>query len=761
MILLISPITKYLIEKYDVKYTGRQIKTGIVYVNPFTGYFYLGNLKIYEAQNRPDLPPSDSVFFLTKGISIHISLIKLISKTIEISDLTLDQPKVIIIQKKNHFNFNDLIDKFSSKEPAPKQSSFHFNLLKIKIINGAFYYLEKDIPIDYFIKNVNVESPGKYWNTDSMAVKFSFLSGTGTGSLNGNITVNLKDLDYRLSLVVKKFDMKIIDQYLKDLSNYGHFRATLDANIRSKGNFKDVQRVTNTGLLVISDFHFGKDTLVDYVSFDKLTIAIHKLSPSKHIYFYDSISLIHPNIKYERYDYLDNFQRIFGIKGSNISEVKNDPAKFNLILKIADYIRTIGKNFLHSDYKINRVAIYNGNLKFNDYSLGEKFSIGISPLSLTADSIDKYRVRVGILLKSGIQPYGNVRVEFNMNPRDSNDFHIQYSLHNLPLSLFNPYLIKFTSFPVDRGSIEFNGHMNVKNGTIQSANHLLVIDPRIGSRLKNKFTKWIPMRIVMFFVRERGNVIDYQIPITGNLKDPKFHLHDVIMHTLGNIFVKPVNSPYIAQVKYTEKEIEKFLTIKWKIRQTTLDRNQQKFIIRIADFLKKDTTATLDVYPMQYAEKEKESILLFESKKKYYMGINKKNILSKDDSLKVEMMSIKDSLFVKYLDKYCHDSMLFTIQEKSVQFIGNDIVNRKYKQLNNEREATFLYHFKDKGVEKCIKIKTAENTIPYNGLSFYKIVYNKEFPKSLMDDYQQINELNNKAPRNKFKKEREKNTRNL
>ena len=67
----------------------------------------------------------------------------------------------------------------------------------------------------------------------------------------------------------------------------------------------------------------------------------------------------------------------------------------------------------------------------------------------------------------------------------------------------------------------------------------------------------------MAFIRERGNVIDYEIPITGNLKDPDFHLSDVIFDLLGNIFIKPPTTPYIFQVKNIETEIEKSLTLKW------------------------------------------------------------------------------------------------------------------------------------------------------------------------------------------------------
>ena len=761
IILLISPITKYLIEKYDVKFTGRQIKTGLVYVNPFTGYIHLSNLKIYEHNNGPDTKNKDSVFFSAEGISINISMIKIISKTIEISDFTLDKPKAIIIQNKKYFNYNDILAKFTSKdtiskESSTKKSSIHFNILDVKIKNGEFIYQEREIPINYSIKKVNFESNGKYWNIDTVNAKFSFISGAGSGSINGDITVNLDNMDYRLAIDIKRFDLKIIDQYLKDLSNYGHIRAFLDANMRSTGNFKNVDRVTNSGSIAISDFHFGKDTTSDYASFEKLSIAINELSPKRHIYSYDSIILRYPIIKYERYDYLDNFQRIFGAKGSNISEVKNDPAKFNLILKIADYIKQIGKNFFKSNFKINRLAVYDAVLKFNDYSLNEKFSIEANPLNILADSIDKMHNRINISLKSGIQPFGNILINLNLNPRYSSDFNLSYSLKSLPLTLFNPYLIRYTSFPVDRGSIEFTGKMNVNNGAINSDNHLLVVDPRVGSRIKNKYTRWIPMRIAMFFVRERGNVIDYQIPVTGYLKDPKFSFYDILLHTLENIFIKPVSSPYITRVKNTENEIEKLVSIKWKIGQYSLDRKQEKFLKQMAVFLKSNTDATIKVIPYQYVEKEKENILFFEAKKKYFFITHKKQILEKDDSLEVDMMSVKDPKFVKYLNTYLKDSMLFTIQEKCTKFINQGVVINKFQQLNKNRIAAFKSYFKEKDVENHVIIQSAENTVPYNGFSFFKIVYNGEFPKSLQNAYQTLNELNNESPRKMFKKERDK-----
>jgi hypothetical protein len=763
VILLISPIAKYLLEKYAEKYTGRHIKMSWIYVNPFTGYVHISNLKIYESKSLPDYKKGDSIFFSAKGVSANFAMLKLLSKTIEISEITLDQPKGIVIQNKKELNFTDLIKLFTPKKPRTTPSSVHFTILSIKIENGVFWYREEVAPISYFIKEVNIESTGKRWNADTMAVKFSFSSGPASGSAKGNFTINFKTMNYSVAAILKKYDLKVMEQYMKELVNYGNFSANLDADIKSTGNFNDEEDINLKGLVVLNDFHFGKSPGDDYASCEKLVLKIDELSPKKHQYNFDSLSLTHPFVKYERYDYLDNLQRMFGINGANISAAYADPARFNLILKIVDYIKVLAKNFFQSDYKINRLAIYRGDLKFNDFAISEKFSADINPLFIIADSINRNHKRVNVSLKSGIQPYGYISVNLSINPKDKGDFDLQCHLQKMPASMFNPYLVTYSSYNLDRGTIEFHGIWNVRNGIIQSVNHLVIIDPRVTKRLKNKDTKWLPMPLIMSFIRERGNVIDYEIPITGNLKNPKFHLHDVLMDLLENTFIKPATAPYRLEVKNMETEIEQSHTLKWKMRQGSLLPDQEKFVNTIVDFLINNPDASISVYPMEYAEKEKEHILFFEAKKKYFLLFKDQNALSlnKNDSLKVDKMSVKDSLFVHYLNKKVGGNMLFTIQEKCNKFIGSAIVNAKFKQLNKEREDAFISQFKQKGVQNRLKIYPGENIIPYNGFSYYKITYKGEIPEALTKAYRKMNELNDEAPRKKFKNDRKKNRKAL
>jgi hypothetical protein len=161
---------------------------------------------------------------------------------------------------------------------------------------------------------------------------------------------------------------------------------------------------------------------------------------------------------------------------------------------------------------------------------------------------------------------------------------------------------------------------------------------------------------------------------------------------------------------------------------------------------------------LQYSEKEREYISFFEARKRYflYSENRKDHFLNKNDSLKVDQMSVKDSLFVIYLNKQVHDTMLFTLEEKCNKLIGETNITSKFVRLNNERTNAFLMHFKKNGVENRVKILKIENTIPYDGFSFFKIAYTGDLPQSLIRTYRKMNELSKDSPGKKFEKEGEK-----
>lgn len=757
IIAFISPIAKWAVEKYDVKFSGREVTMDLPYINPFTGYIHLRNLKVYEAN-------SDSVFFSTQALKVNVAMLKLLSKTYEISSVSLDSPVGKVIQKDSAtFNFTDLLERFASKDtlPEPKETKepLHLNVLDVKVKNGAFYYVENTVPVNYYIKKLSVESDGLRWDVDTVGANVYLESGPGTGTVNATFSINMKSMDYRLGAVVDKFDLGIMEQYIKDLANYGKFRATLDANIKASGNVNSKEALNAKGIVQVNDLHFGKDSLEDYLAFEKLIVDIRQLSPAGKKYAFDSIALVKPYFKYERYDRLDNLQNMFGKGGQNVKNAKQENGKTNILFQIADYVKILAKNFFKSDYEIRRLAIYEADLHYNDYALTEKFATAAVPLTIIADSIVRSEKWVDLSLKTGLYPYGDINFRLSINPMDSTDFDVHYHLQKIPMAMFNPYLLTYTSFPLDRGTIELKGNWHVRNGYINSNNRLTVIDARINRRQKRNGARWIPLKLIMFFVRDRGNVIDYEVPIKGDLKDPKFKVGDVILDILTNIFVKPATTLYRTEVRYTENEIEKSMEVRWDKDKAVLEDDQEEFVEKMVDFLKKNPEVTVSASPLIYEEREKEYILFFEAKKQFYCFANKIQAkdLRKKDTLNIEKISVKDSSFIKYLDGHIKSNLVFTVQDKCRRIVEAKLVQARYDQLLKQRQKVFMAYFEKGGVSGRVKMQGVTVKIPYNGFSLYRINYKGDVPDELMEAYRSINDFNNRNPRKKYKELREKN----
>ncbi len=732
-LIFISPIAKYLIEKYDVKYTGRQITMDWAYVNPFTGYIHIVNLRIAEASK-------DTLFFSAEGVSANFAMRKLIFKNVEITELNVDHPIGIIIQKKDNFNFNDLIKRFSSKkdttDSGKNNSSVHVSINNISITDGLFHYVEKITPIKYFIEKVNLQCSGIRWDADTIASTFTFLSRGGKTS--GAFTINTKTLDYKFATVIKDQDLEIIRQYLWELINYGMFKAHLDADIKAYGNFKDTRRLTMKGRLAFSDFHLGKTTTYDYASFKKLLLVMDELSPASNKFLFDSVTLDKSYFSFEHFDSLDNIQAMFGKQGANVKDVTAQSGRFNLVIAISRYIKKLAKDFFVSQYRVNALSLTDGEVKYVDYALNEKFSIAAQHVYLKADSISKTNKRVHFNLKFDVYPYGNSSARLSLNPLDSGDIDFNYHLNKVPVTVFNPYIISYTSFPLDKGTLNMNGTWKVRNGEIKSENQLVLVKPHVARKLKSKDTKKkFPLPLIMAFIRERGDVINYKIPITGSLRDPKFNFGDVFIDLFKNIFIKPPTLPYALQVKSKEKKIDESFQLIWPTHQTSLSSRQEKFLKKLANFLEENKEASIEVYTQQYVQREKEHILFFETKKKHFLTENNKKSsdFTENDSIKVEKMSVKDlgHDLVKDMVKITRDTTMFTIHDKCHHYLGSDIVDHKFNQLIKAREHTFLSYFADTGANARVKMHSTKDIIPYNGFSCFQIKYKGDMPKSLKE----------------------------
>jgi hypothetical protein len=120
------------------------------------------------------------------------------------------------------------------------------------------------------------------------------------------------------------------------------------------------------------------------------------------------------------------------------------------------------------------------------------------------------------------------------------------NVHDVDLTPTSPYVGKFLGYKLDKG------HLNVEVNYVMTdrkinASNLLVLDQfTLGQSVDSPDATKLPVKLAIAILKDRNGKIELEVPIEGNLDDPNFHYGPVIMHTIENIIVKMVTSPFAA-----------------------------------------------------------------------------------------------------------------------------------------------------------------------------------------------------------------------
>jgi uncharacterized protein involved in outer membrane biogenesis len=99
--IFISPIAEYVIEKNSKEWIGRQITMDDLSINLFTGSLEAEALCMKEQDDKTDFVSIDT-------LKVAINPFKLLTKEVNIRYVTLNSPKVRLVQYDSTFNFTDL-----------------------------------------------------------------------------------------------------------------------------------------------------------------------------------------------------------------------------------------------------------------------------------------------------------------------------------------------------------------------------------------------------------------------------------------------------------------------------------------------------------------------------------------------------------------------------------------------------------------------------------------------------------------------------
>ena len=239
-------------------------------------------------------------------------------------------------------------------------------------------------------------------------------------------------------------------------------------------------------------------------------------------------------------------------------------------------------------YTISQVQVEKGNMIFADLSLRTKFMTRIHDLKGTITGLSSTRdAQAKVKMDGRVDRYGMAKISGVIRPNDfgrSSDVDIIFQ--NLEMKNLSPYSGKFAGRLIKSGKVSADLKYQIHDYKMIGDNKILVDNLVLGEQVDDPGAASLPLDLAIALLQDGQGRIDIGLPVTGDLKDPKFSIGPLIWHVFTNLITKAVSAPFRALGSMFGGEGKNFDAVTFDPGKADLLPPEKEKLMKLADALK-------------------------------------------------------------------------------------------------------------------------------------------------------------------------------
>lgn len=195
---------------------------------------------------------------------------------------------------------------------------------------------------------------------------------------------------------------------------------------------------------------------------------------------------------------------------------------------------------------INKVTMEHGKLEFSDRKVRPSYGAVLDDLHGTIIGLSSSQDSQALVDLSGkVNHHAPLLISGQINPLQQELFvDLGVEFRDFDLSHASPYTGTYVGYKTEKGKLNLDLHYLAKGRDLTGENNIFLDQFTLGETVDSPDDLNLPISLAIALLKNRQGEITLDIPVAGNLDDPKFSIGGVVFQVLVNLIAKAATSPF-------------------------------------------------------------------------------------------------------------------------------------------------------------------------------------------------------------------------
>ena len=196
--------------------------------------------------------------------------------------------------------------------------------------------------------------------------------------------------------------------------------------------------------------------------------------------------------------------------------------------------------------RIDTVTLQGGTILFSDRYVKPNYTASLVEIGGRVSGLSSEEsLQADVDLRGKLENSAPLEIRGKINPLAENLFvDLKVDFRDMDLSPLSPYTGRYAGYVIRKGKLALGLKYHIEKRKLDAENKVFLDQFTFGEAVDSPDATKLPVRLAVALLKDRKGEIHLDLPVTGQIDDPKFSVWGIVVKIVVNLLVKAATSPF-------------------------------------------------------------------------------------------------------------------------------------------------------------------------------------------------------------------------